>query len=90
MAKDAYQLQVRSKYESWDLAKRAIEDFQLKTCSQFYVRDSRTLAQAKKTTPRIVDKTREQLKYMFITYSCIHGGWSFKSRPTTGTRPQQM
>ena len=55
MAEDAYELQVGSKYESWDLAKRAIEDFQWKTCSQFYVRDSRTLAQAKKTTPRIVE-----------------------------------
>ena len=90
MAEDAHDLQVGRQYESWELAKRAIEDFQLKTCSQFYVRDSRTLAQAKKTTPRIVEKAKEQLKYTFITYSCIHGGRSFKRRPTTGTRPQQM
>ena len=90
MAEDANELQVGGKYKSWDLAKKAIEDFQLKSCSQFYVRDSRTLAQAKKTTPRIVEKTKEQLKYTFITYSCIHGGRSFKRRPTTGTRPQQM
>ena len=61
-------------YENWEIAKRDIEDFQLKTCSQFYVRDSRTLAQAKKTTPRIVEKMKEPLKYTFITYSCIHGG----------------
>ena len=47
MAKETHDLQVGSKYESWELVKRAIEDFQLKTCSQFYVRDSRTLAQAK-------------------------------------------
>ena len=42
-------------------AKRAIEDFQLKMCSQLYVRDSRILAGA---TPR-----KEQLisKYTFIT-----------------------
>ena len=90
MAEDTHKLQVGRKYESWDLAKKASEDFQLKMCSQFYVHDSRTLAQAKKTTPRIVEKMKEQLKYTFITYSCIHGGRSFKSRPTTGTRPQQM
>ena len=48
-------------YENWEIAKRDIEDFQLKTCSQFYVRDSRTLAQAKKTTPRIVEKMKEPL-----------------------------
>ena len=90
MADDAHELQVGRKFESWNFAKKAIEDFQLKTCSQFYVRDSRTLAQAKKTTPKVVEKTREQLKYTFITYSCIHGGRSFKSRPTTGARPQQM
>ena len=90
MAEDAQNLQVGSKYGSWDSAKRAIEDFQLKTSSQLYVRDSRTLARAKKLTPLIVEKTKEQLKYTFITYSCIHGGRSFKSRPTTGTRPQQM
>ena len=34
MAKDAYQLQVGNKWESWDLAKRTTEDFQLKTWSQ--------------------------------------------------------
>ena len=90
MDEDIHELQVVSKYESWELAKKAIEDFQLKTCSQFYVRDSRTLAQAKKTTPRIVEKTKDQLKYMFVMYSCIHGGQSFKSRPTTGARPHQM
>ena len=90
MAEETHDLQVGSKYESWELLKRAIEHFQLKTCSQFYVRDSRTLAQAKKSTPRIVEKAKEQLKYTFITYSCIHGGRSFKRRPTTGTRPQQM
>ena len=90
MAKDAHELQVGRKYGSWDLAKRAIENFQLQTCSQFYVQDSRTLAQAKKTTPRIVEKAKDQLKYTFITYSCVHGGRPFKRRPTTGTRPQQM
>ena len=48
MAEDIHELQVGSKYESWELAKRAIEDFQLKTCSQFYVRDSKALVQAKR------------------------------------------
>ena len=35
MAEDTHELQVGSKYESWELAKRAIEDFQLKLRSQF-------------------------------------------------------
>ena len=30
MAEDAHELQFGSKYESWDLAKRAIEDIQIK------------------------------------------------------------
>ena len=61
-------VQVGSKYRSWKLAKKAIEDFQREECSQFYVRDSRTLAQAKKTTPKVV---KEQLKYTFVMHSCI-------------------
>ena len=60
-------VQVGSKYGSWELVKKAIEDFQSwEECSQFYVRVSRTLAQAKKTTAKVVEKAKEQLKYTFI------------------------
>ena len=90
MAKDTHELQVGSKVWKLGDSQKGIEEFQLIMCSQFYFRDSRTLTQAKKTTPRIVEKMKETLKYMFITYSCVYGGQSFKNRPTTGTRPQQM
>ena len=43
---------LEAKYENWEIAKRDIEDFQLKMCSQFYVRDSRTLTQAKKNNTK--------------------------------------
>ena len=55
-------VQVGSKYASWELAKKPLKSFQREECSQFYVRDSRTLAQAKKTTPKVVEKAKEQLK----------------------------
>ena len=47
---------------------------------------------AKKATPSQYsghDKKNNLSTYTFITY-CIQGGRSFKSRPSTGTRPQQM
>ena len=71
MVDDAHELQVGGKFESWNLAKKAIEDFQLKTCSQFYVRDSRTLAQGKKTTLKVVEKTREQLILYCISSDAV-------------------
>ena len=75
------------------LAKRAIEDFSIKNMlseSILCARQQELKVQAKETTPRIVEKTKEQLKYVFTTYSCIHRRQPFKSRPTTGTTPQQM
>jgi len=83
-------IQVGDKYDSWALVKKTIQEFKKRTFTEFYVRDSRTFKQAKKTTPKVVEKANQQLKYTFVKYSCIHGGRLFKSRPTNCTRPQQM
>ena len=53
----------------------------------FYVRDCRTLTQAQKLSPKLVNKSPDDLKYIFVMIACIHGGWPFKSRPKDGSRP---
>ena len=49
-----------TKYESWDLAKRAIEE--IKNVLSMYVRDS-------KTTPRIVET---EVHFRLYNVFCIH------------------
>ena len=83
-------LQVGNLYDSFEEVNRSIKQFEKKTFTQFYVRDSRTFKKAERTTPKVVEKANKRLQYTFVKYTCIHGGRSFKSRPTTGTRPQQM
>ena len=83
-------LTVGAKFQSFIELKNALDRFQRANSCQFYVRDSRTLQQAKKFSPKLVQTVAEELKYTFVNYSCIHGGRCFKSRPKTGTRPQQM
>lgn len=78
------------KFSSWKKVREAVDDLQRKKFCQFYVRDSRTLNQARKFSPKLVNKVPESLKYTFIHFACIHGGRTFKSRPKDGSRPQQM
>ena len=83
-------LTLGAKFHSFGDLKNALDCFQKANSCQFYVRDSRTLHQAKKSSPKLIQLVPEELKYTFVNYSCIHGGRCFKSRPKTGTRPQQM
>ena len=83
-------LAVGMKFSTWDETQKAIDEFQKKKYCQFYVRDSRTLSQAGKLSPKLVQKVPVVLQYTLITFSCIHGGRTFKSRPKDGSRPQQM
>ena len=83
-------LTVGTKFQSFVELKNELDHFQKANFSQLYVRDSRILQQAKQSCPTLVRAVPEELKYIFITYSCIHGGRCFKSRPKTRTRPQQM
>ena len=83
-------LTVGTKFQSFTELKNALDCFQRANFCQFYVRDSRTLQQARKFSPKLIQTVPEELKYNFVNYSCIHGGRCFKSRPKTGTRPQQM
>ena len=83
-------LTVGAKFQSFIELKNALNSFQKANFCQFYVRDSRTLQQAKKFSPKLIQTVPEELKYTFVNYSCIHGGRYFKSRPKTGSRPQQM
>ena len=83
-------LTVGAKFHSFIELKNVLDCFQKANFCQFYVRDSRTLQQAKKFSPKLIQSVPEELKYTFVNYSCIHGGRCFKSRPKTGTRPQQM
>ena len=83
-------LTVGAKFHSFIELKNALDCFQKANFCQFYVRDSRTLQQAKKFSPKLIQSVPEELKYTFVNYSCIHGGRCFKSLPKTGTRPQQM
>ena len=83
-------LKVGTKFKSWTQTKAAIDPFQRKMCCHFYVRDCRTLTQAQKFSPKLVNKVPDDLKYTFVTFSCIHGGRPFKSRPKDGSRPLQM
>ena len=64
-------IQVGDKYDSWALVKKTIQEFKKRTFTEFYVRDSRTLKQSEKTTPKVVEKANQQLKYTFVKYSCI-------------------
>ena len=83
-------LEVGTKFKSWTQAKNVIDAFQRKIYCQFYVRDSRTLIQAQKFSPKLVNKVTIDMNHTFVMLACIHGGWAFKSRPKDGSRPLQM
>ena len=86
-------LTVGTKFQSLAELKNALDHALLKgevlpvLCKRY---SSRTLQQAKLSCPKLMRAVSEELKYTFVTYSCIHGWGCFKSRPKTGIRPQQM
>ena len=82
----ASKLTLGTKFRSFGEFKNSLDCFQKANFCQFYVRDSRTLHQAKKYSPKLIQAVPEELKYTFVNYSCIHGGRCFKSHPKTGTR----
>ena len=77
---------VGKEFSSFDELKDAIDKYQLSTYSQFYVRDSRTIAATAKRAPK--RRIKEDLKYGYLVYSCIAGGKKFQSK-STGSRPNQ-
>ena len=83
-------LEVGTKFKSWTQTKKFIDAFQRKIYCQFYVRDSRTLIQAQKFSPKLVNKVPNDMNHTFVMLACIHGGRAFKSRPKDGSRPLQM
>ena len=73
-------------FSSFDELTDSLDKYQLTTYSQFYVRDSRTIAASAKRAPN--KRIKEDLKYAYIVYSCIAGGKKFQSK-STGSRPNQ-
>ena len=45
----------------------------------------RTLIQAQKFSPKLVNQVPDDLKYTFVTFACIRGRRAFKSRPKDGS-----
>ncbi|XP_065679758.1 zinc finger SWIM domain-containing protein 1 [Hydra vulgaris] len=73
-------------FSSFGDLKKAIETLQKTTYSQFYIKDSRSIASALKRTPGKIIKP--ELKYSYIVFACIAGGKKFVSK-SKGRRPNQ-
>ena len=56
-------LMLGAKFGSFDKLMSALDCFQKANFCQFYVRDSRTLHQAKKFSPRLIQGVPEELKH---------------------------
>ena len=67
-------VEVGTKFKSWTQTKEVIDAFQRKMYCLFYVRDCRTLTQAQKFSPKLLNNVPDDLKYTFVTFACIHGG----------------
>ena len=65
-------LTVDAKFQSFTELKNALDCFQKANFCQFYVRDSRTLQQVRKFSPKLIQTVPEELKYTFVNYSCIY------------------
>ena len=79
-------LSVGEKFSSYSASESKIEQYQRSSCVQFYKRSSRTTAAAKSRCPK---KTfNDALKVSEITFSCIHGGKTFKTEYTGKSNPR--
>ena len=71
-------------FDSFDNLENWIKNYEEKNYIQLYKRNSQTVESAiKRTAERYVEK---KLKYVRLTYSCIHGGRNFCST-SNGNRP---
>ncbi len=64
-------------FESFDVLEKKLDEYKQKNFVEFWKRDSRTIAAAKKRVDRPL---KSQLKYYEVKFCCIHGGLSFKPK----------
>ena len=77
---------VGKKFLSYSALESKIEQYQRSSCVQFYKRSLRTIPVANSRCPK---KTfNEALKVSEITFSCIHGGKTFKTECTGKRNPR--
>lgn len=76
---------VGDKFSSFSELSSKIKQVQDDSFIQLYLRDSRTIAGAKKRMPNIAAKANENLKYHAVQYSCVFGGKLHKTE-SKGTR----
>ena len=77
---------VGEEFASFAALKESLTKFQETTFTQFYVKDSRTVAAALKRTPG--KELKPELKYSYLVCACIAGGKKFISK-SNGSRPNQ-
>ena len=69
--------QIGDKFHSFEDLERKIKQYETKHYVKLWKRDSKTIETAQKRLDRVLCKN---IKYYNLTYSCIHGGRSFKPR----------
>jgi len=78
------ELYVGQKFETFKNLESVISKFEEKNFVQLYRRNSETVEYALKRTPNRTLKS--DLKYVRLTYACIHGGKNFRTN-SSGKRP---
>ena len=77
---------VGDEFNSFTELSTKIKEFEKETCTQLYVRSSRTIESTIKHAPKKL--FNHDVRYSELDYAFIHGGKQFKSS-STGKRPNQ-
>lgn len=72
------------KFDSYEEVSQSMEHFQIENFFQMYIRDSKTIKSYLKRRPS--REIKEDLRYVYLHYCCVHGGKKFESK-STGARP---
>ena len=61
-------MKVGDKFDSFEWFIRELEDDKKKSLTEYWIRDNRTFASAKKRVPHLVSNANVSLKYYYIKY----------------------
>ncbi|XP_054718154.1 uncharacterized protein LOC129227597 [Uloborus diversus] len=73
-------------FKSYIEFENCLKEFKMKSYSEFFIADCRTLEAAKKRYPNRVANACPDLKYYFLKLMCVHGGTFKKKKDNLGQR----